>query len=98
MHGWLQRWTYDQFVDFAHAGVDVIVVADLLYRLMMLAKGTRAWQIFTGLLVFVVILWFSDWAQLSALEWLLTQMFLLGPVAIVILCCPELRDALEEVG
>jgi diadenylate cyclase len=98
MHGWLHRWTYDQFVDFAHAGVDVIVVAYLLYRLMMLAKGTRAWQIFTGLLVFVVILWFSDWAQLSALEWLLKQMFLLGPVAIVILFYPELRHALEEVG
>jgi len=98
MHGWLHRWTYDQFVDFAHAGVDVVVVAYLLYRLMMLAKGTRAWQILSGLLVFVIILWISDAAQLSALEWLLKQMFLLGPVAIVILFYPELRHALEEVG
>jgi diadenylate cyclase len=98
MHGWLHRWTYDDFVGFAHAGFDVIVVAYLLYHLMMLAKGTRAWQILIGLLVFVVILWFSDWAQLSALEWLLKQMFLLGPVAIVILFYPELRHALEEVG
>lgn len=98
MHGWLHGWTYDDFVGFAHASVDVIVVAYLVYRLMMLAKGTRAWQIFIGLLVFVVILWFSDWAQLTALEWLLKQMFLLGPVAIVILFYPELRHALEEVG
>lgn len=98
MHGWLHRWSYDDFVGFAHAGVDVIVVAYLVYRLMMLAKGTRAWQIFIGLLVFVVILWISDAAQLTALEWLLKQMFLLGPVAIVILFYPELRHALEEVG
>lgn len=83
---------------FARASVDVLVVAYLIYYLIMLAKGTRAWQIISGLLAFVLILWFSDWAQLTALKWLLQQMFLLGPVAIVVLFYPELRHALEEVG
>ena len=79
-------------------GADILIVAYLIYRLMMLAKGTRAWQIVTGLIVFVGMLLFSTWAHLSALSWLLQQILPLGPVAIVILFYPELRHALEEVG
>ena len=84
--------------DAARAGADILIVAYLIYRLMMLAKGTRAWQIVTGLIVFVGMLLFSTWARLSALSWLLQQILPLGPVAIVILFYPELRHALEEVG
>ncbi|MEO7716795.1 MAG: diadenylate cyclase CdaA [Capsulimonas sp.] len=98
MHGWQHKWTTADLLGFVHAGVDILVVAYLIYHLIMLAKGTRAWQIISGLLIFVLILWFSDWAHLTALNWLLKQMFLLGPVAIVILFYPELRHALEEVG
>jgi diadenylate cyclase len=98
VHGLWHHWSTDEFVTFARASVDVLVVAYLIYYLIMLAKGTRAWQIISGLLAFVLILWFSDWAQLTALKWLLQQMFLLGPVAIVVLFYPELRHALEEVG
>lgn len=79
-------------------GADILIVAYLIYRLMMLAKGTRAWQIITGLFVFVGMLYFSTWAHLSALSWLLQQILPLGPVALVILFYPELRHALEEVG
>ena len=86
---------------FERAGastLDVLIVAFLIYQVMMLAKGTRAWQIILGLIVFVLILFISAALQLTALNWLLSQMFLLGPVAIVILFYPELRHALEEVG
>ena len=82
----------------ARTGADILIVSYLIYRLMMLARGTRAWQIITGLIVFVAMLLFSTWARLSALSWLLQQILPLGPVAIVILFYPELRHALEEVG
>lgn len=84
--------------DIAQASLDILVVSFLVYQLMMLAKGTRAWQVLIGLFVFVCVLLFSQWANLATLNWLLKQMFLLGPVAIVILFFPELRHALEEVG
>ncbi len=95
MHHWLHKIDLNAFV---RSGADILVVAYLIYRVIMLAKGTRAWQIISGILVFSFILWFSAWAQLSALNWLIKQMFLLGPVALVILFLPELRHALEEVG
>ncbi len=78
--------------------VDILAVAWLIYRLLLLAKGTRAWQIIGGLVVFVLAVWISDKLQLISLHWLLKQAFPLGPVALVILFLPELRHALEEFG
>lgn len=78
--------------------VDILAVAWLIYRLLLLAKGTRAWQIIGGLLVFLLAVVVSDWLQLHALNWLLRLAFPLGPVALVILFLPELRHALEEFG
>lgn len=98
MHVLSHLWTGIDLVGLMHATADVLVVATLIYYLIMLAKGTRAWQIILGLIVFVIILLISDVAQLTTLKWILQQMFLLGPVAIVILLYPELRHALEEVG
>ena len=84
--------------DGLRTGADILIVAYLIYRLMMLAKGTRAWQIIWGLGVFALILGFSSWAQLHALNWILRQMFQVGAVALVILFLPELRHALEDLG
>jgi diadenylate cyclase len=78
--------------------VDVWAVAWLIYRLLLLAKGTRAWQIIIGLMIFFAAVFLSDWLRLYSLNWLLRQAFPLGPVAIVILFLPELRHALEEFG
>ena len=78
--------------------VDVLAVSWLIYRLLLLAKGTRAWQIAGGLVIFFTAVFVSDRLHLYALNWLLRQAFPLGPVAIVILFLPELRHALEEFG
>ncbi len=97
-HHWTQWLIGGDAWSLVRTGADILIVAYLVYRLMMLAKGTRAWQIITGLVVFVAMLLFSTWARLSALSWILQQILPLGPVAIVILFFPELRHALEEVG
>ena len=97
LHHW-HKWLPGDAWEPVRTGADILVVAYLVYRLMMLAKGTRAWQIITGLFVFVVLLLFSTYVRLSALSWLLQQILPLGPVALVILFYPELRHALEEVG
>jgi diadenylate cyclase len=78
--------------------LDILVVAYLIYRLLLLVRGTRAWQILGGLGTLVLALFLSDRLQLNTLNWLLRQIVPLGPVAIVILFYPELRHALEEFG
>lgn len=77
---------------------DVLVVAYLIYRLLLLARGTRALQILGGLGTLLLALLISDNLHLYTLNWLLKQIVPLGPVAIVILFYPELRHALEEFG
>lgn len=80
------------------AVVDISLVAYVVYRLILLAKGTRAWQILIGLSVFFVLLFVSQWSGLLTLNWVLRQVTPLGPVAIVILLYPEFRHLLEELG
>ena len=77
---------------------DIIVVAYLIYRLLLLVRGTRALQILGGLGTLVFALYISERLHLDTLNWLLKQVVPLGPVAIVILFYPELRHALEEFG
>ena len=78
--------------------LDVLLVALILYYLIMLARGTRAWQIMWGLGVFGLFYVLSDLFNLTTLNWLLRQIVPLAPVALVILFYPELRYALEELG
>lgn len=78
--------------------IDISVVAYVIYRLILLAKGTRAWQILIGLFVFFAVLFLSQVLGLVTFNWVLRQVTPLGPVAIVILLYPEFRHLLEEVG
>ena len=78
--------------------LDILVVAYLIYRLLLLARGTRALQILGGLGTLLLALTVSARLHLDTLNWLLNLIVPLGPVAIVILFYPELRHALEEFG
>jgi diadenylate cyclase len=78
--------------------VDVLVVAYLLYRLLMLVRGSRAWRIVLGIVTFVFVLALSKYLQLHTLNWLMDKATILGPVALVILFLPELRQAIEGFG
>ncbi len=78
--------------------VDTLLVAYLIYRLLLLAKGTRAYQVLIGLLVFTMALYLSDVLGLETIHWILDRATALGPVALVILFFPELRRLLETLG
>lgn len=80
------------------SGVDIFLVALAIYKLIMLAKRSRAWQIMWGLGVFVLLGFVSDWLQLHTVSFLLQSSLKLLPVALVILFYPELRHTLEDVG
>lgn len=78
--------------------LDVLLVAYIIYRLLLLVRGTRALQILGGLGTLLLALFLSSRFHLDTLNWLLNLVVPLGPVAIVILFYPELRHALEEFG
>jgi len=78
--------------------LDIFLVAFVVYYLIMLSKRTRAWYIIWGLLIFFLLVFVTDRLQLHVLNYLLEKFVPLGPVAIVILFFPEIRQWLESMG
>lgn len=77
---------------------DIILVTLLIYRLLLMIKGTQAWRIVFGIAGYVVILGLSKFLALDTLNYILDKATLLAPVAIAIIFLPELRQALEGFG
>ncbi len=78
--------------------IDIIVVAYLLYRLILLIRGTRAEQLIKGLIILLVALLVSEELGLRTINWVLRGLMTMGLVAIPIIFQPELRRALEQLG
>lgn len=76
--------------------LDIVVVAYITYRVLLLLQGTRSVSVIRGLLVVMVLLWATSW--LPTLNWALRQMLLPGVIALVVIFQPELRMALERLG
>ncbi|MDI6809257.1 MAG: diadenylate cyclase CdaA [Candidatus Eisenbacteria bacterium] len=78
--------------------LDVAVVAFLFYRLFLLIRGTRAAQMFVGLVVIIIASMISQFLQLHSLNWIVSSLGTAWVVAFVILFQPELRRALALIG
>ncbi|QOR34633.1 TIGR00159 family protein [Clostridium sp. 'deep sea'] len=78
--------------------LDIIIVAYIAYRVMLVFKQTRAVPLIKGIVALAVITAISEIAQLTTLSWLLNNVWTVGLLAIVILFQPELRRALEQFG
>lgn len=78
--------------------VDILIVSYVVYKLIMLLRGTRAIQFMKGILVVVVAWGLSYLFQLTTLQWMMKQMIDTGLIAIIIIFQPELRRALEQLG
>nr|WP_281168439.1 diadenylate cyclase CdaA [Desulfovirgula thermocuniculi] len=80
------------------AVIDVLLVAFVLYRLILLIRGTRAVQLIKGLAVLLVATALSSWLHLDTFHWLLRQAMTALVVALPVVFQPELRRALEKLG
>lgn len=78
--------------------VDIIIMAYLFYRIILIIRGTRAEQLVKGLIVLLIAMVISDQTGLDALNWTLRQTMTVGLIAIPIVFQPELRRALEHLG
>jgi len=77
---------------------DVLLVALLFYRVLLLVRGTRAAQMFIGLALLMIGSIAASILQLDALNWILSNLKTVWVIAFVILFQPELRRALASLG
>ena len=78
--------------------IDVLIVAFLFYRLFAMIKGTRASQMFVGLVVIVFVSIVAQWFRLNALNWIINSLKTVWVILFVILFQPELRALLTHIG
>ncbi|WP_419166934.1 diadenylate cyclase CdaA [Candidatus Palauibacter sp.] len=77
---------------------EITVVAVLIYRVLILWSGTRAFQMLFGLVLLVAVYATAGWFRLSLIESILSQAFTYGAFALIVVFHPELRSALARIG
>ncbi len=78
--------------------VDIFLVALLVYRLVLLIKGTRAMQMLTGLGILGIGYFVSSTFELFTTHWLLSYFFDYLILIVIVLFQDDLRKALTHVG
>ena len=78
--------------------LDVALVTLLLYRILLLIRGTRVLSALAGLVVLVGLYIFSNYLWLNSLAWLLENLFGSLFLVLVVLFHNDIRQALASVG
>ena len=77
---------------------DVLILSILLYRLLLLMRGTRAFQMAWGLALLIPANIAARWFELKTLSWILDRFSVYVVLAIIILFQDDIRRALARVG
>lgn len=84
---------------FLNPAIDILLIAFVFYRLLVLIKGTHATQVVMGLAVLMVAtLVVRNVLQLQASSWLLDNFWYGAVVILAVVFQPELRSALAQLG
>lgn len=83
---------------FLANAVDVLLVWYVIYKIILIVRGTKAVQLLKGIFVILIVRLISDMFELQTLFWVTDQILLWGFLAIIIIFQPELRRALEQLG
>ncbi|HHU77414.1 MAG: diadenylate cyclase CdaA [Caldicoprobacterales bacterium] len=89
---------YIQFPWVIQHVIDISIVAFVLYKLLLLIRGTRAEQVLKGLAILLFATNLSEILQFNTIYWILKNTATVGVIALLIVFQPELRKALEQIG
>lgn len=91
--------TFDAIVLFAKKLLDVLLVWMVIYyALKSLRKNVKMVLLFKGILIILVLKIFSDVLDLVTIGYLLDYVIMWGPLALIIIFQPEIRNVLEQLG
>ncbi len=97
---WLLDWYQESpfstatWMDWA----DILLLAWIIYRGLILIRGTRAMQSLLGLGLLGVIYVVSDYLGLATLHWILDHLFVYVILVLLILFQEDIRRALARAG
>jgi len=76
----------------------MLIIAFLFYEIMLWFKKTRAWALFKGIVIILVIVLAAAVLQFNTILWIASKTVGVGLIGIIIIFQPELRRALEQLG
>jgi len=78
--------------------IEIIIIAILFYYLMIWFKKTRAWALFKGILVILIVVLLAAIFNFTTILFIASKTVSVGIIALIIIFQPELRRALEQLG
>lgn len=78
--------------------LDIILVALVLYRLLLIIKGTKAAQMLIGLALLLAVSIVARRLNLLTLDWLLQSFWSYIVIALIVIFQPEIRRTLAKMG
>lgn len=91
--------TFDNIMSLITKLIDVLLVwLALYYILKNLRKNVKMVLLFKGILIIVVIKIISDILDLVTIGYLLDYVITWGPLALIVIFQPEIRNVLEQLG
>ncbi len=78
--------------------VDILIVSFIIYRVMLLIRGTRAVQMLVGIAVIIIVYFISGKLDLLTLHWLFKTFLSSILIVIIIVFQADIRRALTQMG
>lgn len=78
--------------------IDIALVTALIYQVLLLVRGTRAVQLASGLAVLFGVYTAARILRLNTLQFVLSYIGVVIPIALLVIFQPELRRMLEQLG
>ncbi|RME42192.1 MAG: TIGR00159 family protein [Deltaproteobacteria bacterium] len=78
--------------------IDILVVSFIIYRILCMIRGTRAFQMLLGVILMIGAFYLSEVFELHTVRWLFSNFFNAFIIVMVVLFQNEIRRALTEMG
>jgi diadenylate cyclase len=75
-----------------------LIVTVIIYRILLIIKGTKAVQMLIGIGVLFMALLFSQYLGLYTIDWIIQSLWAQIVLALIILFQPEIRKTLAQMG
>ncbi len=93
----MEFWPFWEFLRWQDV-LDILIVAYLFYRILLLIRGTRAVQMAAGLAIIVMMYFIAGELKLLTLHWLLGTFMSSIFLVVVIIFQEDIRRALIHMG
>ena len=91
--------TVDEIFELFRKLIDVLLVWMIIYYILKnLRRNVKMVLLFKGILVILVLKIISDVLSLATIGYLLDYVIMYGPLALIVIFQPEIRNVLEQLG